>query len=294
MIPSELIIQKRSGRALDREELAWLIQSYVEGTLPDYQMAAFLMAVFFQGMSLEENITLTDLMIASGERMDFSHLPAFPCDKHSTGGVGDKVSLVLGPLLASVGLAIPMISGRSLGHTGGTLDKLESIPGFSVDQSLPRFRELVEEVGIGMIGQTAHICPADKKLYALRDVTGTVESIPLIGASIMSKKIAEGIRGLVIDLKVGSGAFMQTLEQGRALGSRLQAIGEAFGVRTDILYSNMDQPLGRAAGIWCEVLEAVDCLRGQGPRDTRALTLELSSVLVLQGGLADSRESALT
>ncbi|MFQ6614308.1 MAG: thymidine phosphorylase, partial [Fidelibacterota bacterium] len=292
MIPSELIIRKRSGEALTPDELQVFIAGFLNQSIPDYQMAALLMAIFFRGMDPDETIALTQVMIDSGERMNFGDLPAFPADKHSTGGVGDKISLILGPLLAAAGLAIPMISGRSLGHTGGTLDKLESIPGFNVNQSLSDFRRLVETVGIGMIGQTGEICPADQRMYALRDVTGTVESVPLIGSSIMSKKIAEGIRGLVIDLKTGSGAFMKTLQAGRALGKVLQTLGAAFGVRTDVVYTNMNQPLGRFAGVWCEVLESVTVLNGGGPEDTRNLTLELGARLMIQAGIAAETDSA--
>ncbi|NQU27382.1 MAG: thymidine phosphorylase, partial [Candidatus Marinimicrobia bacterium] len=213
MIPAEIIQRKRDGKALTVDELKFFINGYTEGSLPDYQMSALLMAIYFKGMEFQEISVLTELMIDSGKRMDFSQLDAYVADKHSTGGVGDKVSIILGPLMAAAGLVIPMISGRGLGHTGGTLDKLETIPGFRTELTLTEFREAVEKTGIAMIGQTGEICPADKKIYALRDVTGTIQSIPLICGSIMSKKIAEGIQGLVLDVKTGNGAFMKTPTQ---------------------------------------------------------------------------------
>lgn len=256
-------------------------------------MSALLMAIFYQGMDDKEISYLVEIMLNSGERMDFSGLDKFPADKHSTGGVGDKVSIILGPLMAAAGLAIPMISGRSLGHTGGTLDKLETIPGFQVDIPLDQFAKLTETVGIAMIGQTKDICPADRKMYALRDVTATVESIPLICGSIMSKKIAEGIKGLVLDVKVGNGAFMKTLSDAKDLGSRLKQIGENFGVYTNVVYSSMEQPLGGCAGLWCEVMESVRCLQGDGPTDTMDLTFELGSKLLLQSRLTSTHKESL-
>nr|MBC8174440.1 thymidine phosphorylase [Candidatus Neomarinimicrobiota bacterium] len=219
------------------------------------------------------------------------HLPNFVADKHSTGGVGDKVSIILGPLMASAGLAIPMISGRSLGHTGGTLDKLESIPGYCTDLSLRHFRQIVEEVGISMIGQTNEICPADKKMYALRDATSTIHSIPLIVSSIMSKKIAEGIQGLVIDLKVGTGAFMHGLEANE-LAEKLKMAGEYFGVSTNIIFTNMDQPLGEYAGLWCEINECIQALQGKGPDDLMDVTYTLGNSLLLQSKIAEDEEEA--
>lgn len=293
MIPSEIILQKRNGQTLSNTDLKSFIRNYVDGDVTDYQMAAMLMAIYFQGMSDVEVSALVETMLHSGRTMDFSHLDAFVADKHSTGGVGDKISIILGPLMASAGLAIPMISGRSLGHTGGTLDKLESIPGFQVNLSLDKFQSLVETIGIGMIGQTEDICPADRKMYALRDVTGTVESIPLICGSIMSKKIAEGIQGLVLDVKVGSGAFMKTMDQAEALGSILKQTGLSFDVKTDVVYTNMDQPLGRFAGLWCEVREAIAGLRGDSdecPEDTQAVTYTLGNRLLLQAGLISNEK----
>ncbi len=293
MIPAEIIQKKRDGNVLNSDELCFIIEGYTRDTLPDYQMSALLMAIFFQGMEFSEISTLTELMINSGRRMDFSYLDAYVADKHSTGGVGDKVSIILGPLLAAAGLAIPMISGRGLGHTGGTLDKLETIPGFSTGLSLDKFRDMVESIGISMIGQTSEICPADKKIYALRDVTGTVQSIPLICGSIMSKKIAEGIQGLVLDVKTGSGAFMKTPEKAHDLADHLIRIGNDFGVRTDAVFTSMNQPLGRYAGLWCEVQESIDGLQGTGPADTMAVTFTLGNRLLLQAGIVDS-ESAGT
>jgi len=293
VIPTEIIKKKRAGYCLTKTELKNFLQGYVEETIPDYQMTALLMAIYFQGMDDDETSSLVDIMLNSGKRMDFSNLDKFSADKHSTGGVGDKVSIVLGPLLAAAGLAIPMISGRSLGHTGGTLDKLETIPGFQVDIPLEKFAELTETIGIAMIGQTKDICPADRKMYALRDVTGTVESIPLICGSIMSKKIAEGIRGLVLDVKVGNGAFMKTLTDAKHLGRRLKQIGENFGVTTDVIYSSMNQPLGDFAGLWCEVQESDQCLKGNGPKDTMDVTYHLGSKLLIQAGIASDQNKAI-
>ncbi len=292
MIPAEIIQRKRDGKALTPDEIRFFIRGYTDGTLPDYQMSALLMAIFFRGMDYWEIAVLTELMIDSGQRMDFSQLDTYVADKHSTGGVGDKVSIILGPLLAAAGLAIPMISGRGLGHTGGTLDKLETIPGFRTDLSLNEFRQAVESIGIAMIGQTGEICPADKKIYALRDVTGTVQSIPLICGSIMSKKIAEGIQGLVLDIKTGNGAFMKTVSQARELADHLVRIGVDFGVKTDPVFTSMNQPLGRFAGLWCEMLEVLDCLRGEGPDDTMEVTYLLGAKLLAQAELvADESEA---
>ncbi len=291
MIPAEIIQKKRDGNRLSSDELGFMIEGYTDGSLPDYQMSALLMAIFFQGMEFNEISTLTELMINSGKRMDFSGMEVYAADKHSTGGVGDKVSIILGPLLAAAGLAIPMISGRGLGHTGGTLDKLETIPGFITGLSLEKFNEMVESIGISMIGQTGDICPADKKIYGLRDVTGTVQSIPLICGSIMSKKIAEGIQGLVLDVKTGNGAFMKTPERAHDLADHLIKIGENFGVKTDAVFTSMNQPLGRYAGLWCEMEESIASLQGHGPADTMEVTYALGNKLLLQAGLADSEQA---
>jgi pyrimidine-nucleoside phosphorylase len=266
----------------------------MEGSIADYQMTALLMAIFFNGMDDDELYSLVDIMVNSGEKMDFSNLECFVADKHSTGGVGDKVSIILAPLLAEAGLAIPMISGRGLGHTGGTLDKLETIPGFRVDLSLTEFRKAVEQTGIAMIGQTNEICPADRKMYSLRDVTGTIESIPLICSSIMSKKIAEGIQGLVLDVKIGNGAFIKKMEDAKTLGNMLKRIGRHFGITTDIVYSSMNQPLGTTAGLWCEVKESINSLKGNGTDDTMKITYELGSRLLLQAEISKTRNEAIS
>jgi pyrimidine-nucleoside phosphorylase/thymidine phosphorylase len=284
--PYELIHAKRDGNAIPAEEIAALVDGYTRGDVPDYQMAAFCMAVFFRGMDDAEVRALTGAMLRSGDVLDLSDIPGAKIDKHSTGGVGDKVSLALAPLAAACGVKVPMISGRGLGHTGGTLDKLESIPGFRVDLPVERFRELVRDVGACLIGQTARLAPADRKLYALRDVTATVESIPLIAGSIMSKKLAEGIDGLVLDVKVGSGAFMKTLEDARALARTLAAIGRGMGKKVSALLTAMDEPLGRAVGNALEVVETVALLRGGGPADLREVTVELTAEMLVLGGVA--------
>lgn len=294
MIPGEIIKQKRDGKTVSKDDLKAFVEGYTQGTIPEAQMSAFFMAIYFSGMEDEEIFSLVTLMLESGKSMDFSHLDSYVADKHSTGGVGDKVSIILGPLMAAAGLAIPMISGRSLGHTGGTLDKLETIPSYRTDLNLREFQEQVEKIGIAMIGQTGEICPADKKMYALRDVTGTVESIPLICGSIMSKKIAEGIRGLVLDVKLGSGAFMKSLEEAKVLGKMLKRIGEAFNVHTDVVYSSMNQPLGNTAGLWCEVAESIDAMHGNGPDDLMAVTFELGGKLLVQAGITRSETAAFS
>ncbi len=292
MIPSEIIKIKRNGNSLNKDQISAFINGYLKGDIPEYQMSALLMAIFFNGMSDDEIFALVEIMLNSGDKMDFSHSSKYVADKHSTGGVGDKVSIILAPLLAAAGIAIPMLSGRSLGHTGGTLDKLETIPGFKVDLSLEEFRKEVDTIGVSMIGQTDTICPADKRMYALRDVTGTVESIPLICGSIMSKKIAEGIQGLVLDVKTGNGAFMKNKSDAKKLGEMLIKIGEAFGVTTDAVYTSMDQPLGRYAGLWCEVRESIDGLLGNGPDDTMSVTYELGSKLLIQSGISNNKSEA--
>ena len=276
MIAARMIERKRDGRSLDPEDLRAFMLGYLEGRVPDYQMSALLMAVLFQGLSPAETGVLVDIMVGSGSTLDFSHLGRSCVDKHSTGGVGDKVSLVLAPLAAELGLCVPMMSGRGLGHTTGTLDKLEAIPGFRVDLDLARFGEVLAEVGCAMTGQTEEIAPLDRRLYALRDVTGTVASIPLIAASIMSKKLAEGLDGLVLDVKVGEGAFLPDLEQARALARTMVRIGTERGLRTVSVLTAMDRPLGVAVGNGLETAEAIRCLQGEGPEDLRALALELA------------------
>ena len=248
MNPVELIRKKREGNSLSEEELRWLLQGYVSGAIPEYQISAFLMACFFRGMSEEETLTFTRLMLHSGEVIDLSDIPGAKVDKHSTGGVGDKVSLILAPIVAACGVSVPMISGRGLGHTGGTLDKLESIPGFKTALSIPEYKEVIRKVGAVLIGQTNQIVPADKKMYALRDVTATVECIPLIAGSIMSKKLAEGIDALVLDVKTGRGAFMQSYERSLELAQALVRIGNGFGKETVAFITSMEQPLGIAIG----------------------------------------------
>jgi pyrimidine-nucleoside phosphorylase len=288
----EIIHRKRDGEAVPAEAIAALVDGFTRGEVPEYQMAAFCMAVFFRGMDRAEVRALTDAMLRSGDVLDLSGIDGAKVDKHSTGGVGDKVSLALAPLAAACGVKVPMISGRGLGHTGGTLDKLEAIPGFRVDLPVERFRELVRDVGACLVGQTSRLAPADRKLYALRDVTATVESIPLIAASIMSKKLAEGIDALVLDVKVGSGAFMKRLEDARALATTLADIGRAMGKRVSALLTRMDEPLGRAVGNALEVVEAVELLRGGGPPDLREVTVALTAEMLVLGGAAEGGAAA--
>jgi pyrimidine-nucleoside phosphorylase len=288
MVIPRLIEHKRDGRALAPEQWASLIAEYVAGKVPDYQMSALLMAVYFRGLGPAELAALTDAMIASGDRLSFDGHPVPVADKHSTGGVGDKVSLLLAPMVASCGVAVPMMSGRGLGHTGGTLDKLESIPGFRTDLSLHQARAQIDRLGCAMLGQTPEIAPADKRLYALRDVTGTVESIPLIAASIMSKKLAEGLNGLVLDVKTGSGAFLTDQALAVELARTMIGLGEARGCPTVALLTAMDRPLGRACGNALEVEEAIEGLRGSGPADLMEVTYALAAeMLVLVGAAPD-------
>ena len=287
----ELIRNKRNGHRLSTEQLQALVDAYTEGQLPDYQMAAFLMAVYFQSMESSELAAWTEAMLFSGQVLDLSSIEGAKVDKHSTGGVGDKVSLILAPLAAAAGLKVPMISGRGLGHTGGTLDKLESIPGFDVNQPVERFKELVDTLGIGLIGQTKEIAPADKKLYALRDVTATVECIPLIASSIMSKKLAEGIDSLVLDVKVGSGAFMKDLENARELAQTMIDIGASMDRPVRALITDMDQPLGRTVGNSLEVVESIETLRGNGPDDLTDITLELVTEMLDVAGEVSDRDA---
>jgi pyrimidine-nucleoside phosphorylase len=282
----DVIRKKRDGTELSRPEIEGLVSAYTKGEIPDYQVSAWLMAVVLKGMTRAETAALTDAMLHSGDVLDFSSLPLRKVDKHSTGGVGDKTSLALAPLAAAAGVAVPMISGRGLGHTGGTLDKLESIPGFNVNLSVAEFRRVLEICGCAMIGQTAEIAPADRKLYALRDVTGTVESPYLICASIMSKKLAEGIDALVLDVKTGSGAFMKSEKDAAFLAELMVETGERMGKQVVALITDMDQPLGNMIGNALEVVEVVEVLRGGGPEDLRELCLELAGWMLHLGGIS--------
>jgi pyrimidine-nucleoside phosphorylase len=291
LIPS-LIQHKRDGNAIAAGDWARLVADYTAGKVPDYQMSALLMAVVFRGLAPEELAALTDAMLDSGDRLRFDGFPVPRVDKHSTGGVGDKVSLLLAPMVASCGVAVPMMSGRGLGHTGGTLDKLESIPGMRTGLSLRDARTQVERIGCAMLGQTPEIAPADRKLYALRDVTGTVESIPLISASIMSKKLAEGLSGLVLDVKTGSGAFIPDSARAIELASTMIGLGEARGCPTVALLTAMDRPLGRACGHSLEVEEALEGLQGRGPDDLMEVTYALGVEMLLLVGAAKSRADA--
>jgi pyrimidine-nucleoside phosphorylase len=299
-LPSEVIKTKRNGGTLSDSQIQDFIIGYSQGQIPDYQMSALLMAIFFRGMNPSETTALTRAMLHSGEVVDLSSVPGFKVDKHSTGGVGDKTSLILGPIVAAAGVPVPMISGRGLGHTGGTLDKLESIPGFNTQKSMAEFVELVRGHNICFIGQTKEICPADKKIYALRDVTATIESLPLICASIMSKKIAEGIDGLVLDVKFGSGAFMKTPGEAKELALKLMDIAHLYGKRVTALITNMNQPLGRFAGNSLEVEECLAIMRNEqclGPKgydlyeDTRELSLRLSAHMLLLAGAGPDEKS---
>src|SRR6516162_5526805 len=277
----DIIRKKRDGLTLSADEIREFVVAATAGAWPDYQLSALLMAIVLRGMNSEETATLTAAMAHSGSVFDLSDIPGPKADKHSTGGVGDSTSLVLAPLAAACGVIVPMMSGRGLGHTGGTLDKLQAIPGFRVDLTLTEFRTLVQKVGCAIVGQTAEIAPADKKLSVLRDVTGTVESIPLITASIMSKKIAEGIGGLVLDVKCGDGAFMKTEGDARALARSLVDTGELAGVRTEALLTNMDAPLGRAVGNALEIVESIETLKGNGPEDLESLSVEFAARMLL-------------
>jgi pyrimidine-nucleoside phosphorylase len=283
MRATDLIRRKRDSGELTPEEIQQFISAYTRGELPDYQMSAWLMAVVLRGMSRPEIAALTEAMLHSGEVLDFSGLAGRKVDKHSTGGVGDKTSLIIAPIVAAGGLKVPMISGRGLGHSGGTLDKLESIPGFNVNLSLAEFRHVLDTCGCGLIGQTAEIAPADKKIYALRDVTATVESPGLICASIMSKKLAEGIDALVLDVKTGSGAFMKSLDDAASLAELLVETGKRMGKNVVALLTDMNQPLGRKAGNAMEVAESIEVLAGAGPADLRDLCLELAAWMFFLG-----------
>jgi len=290
MNPIYIIKKKREGAELSRSEIQYLIEGYTAHRIPDYQMAAFLMAAQLRGMTLDETISLTRYMLNSGRILHFPGAPGPIVDKHSTGGVGDKVSLVLAPLVASCGICIPMISGRSLGHTGGTLDKLESIPGVLTDLSIAHITRQILDFGVAMFGASKQIAPADQQLYALRDVTSNVDFIPFITASILSKKLAEGLDGLVLDVKCGKGAFIKNDTDARKLAETLVEVGEHFDMPTIAWLTDMNMPLGRAVGNWLEVQEAIECLCGEGPEDLTELSLLLSGEMIAIGGLAESPE----
>jgi len=288
----DVIQRKRDGHELTRDEITAFVEGYTRGTIPDYQASALAMAVFFKGMTAAETVALTESMMRTGEVLDLSELPGPKVDKHSTGGVGDKTSLVLAPLAAACGVYVPMISGRGLGHTGGTLDKLESIPGFRVGLSLDEFRAVLRKSHLGLIGQTPEIAPADRKLYALRDVTSTVESRPLIAASIMSKKMAEGIDALVLDVKTGDGAFMVKEEDSRALAEAMLAIGRGMGKKIVALITDMEQPLGRTVGNALEIVESIETLQGKGPADLETLSVELAAWMLSLAGAPPTLDAA--
>jgi len=290
--PVELIIKKRSGHELNSEELSFMVNNFLEYKIPDYQMSAFLMAIYFHGMSRQEIVDLTRIYLDSGVRIEFDK-GLKTCDKHSTGGVGDKITMTLAPVVVACGVFNPMISGRGLGHTGGTLDKLESIPGFETFMSNETFRETVIHDRLAIIAQSSSLVPADKMIYALRDVTGTVESLPLITASIMSKKIAEGAQNLVIDLKVGSGAFMKTMEEAEKLASLLKYTGESFGQKVSVIFTQMNAPLGYAIGNALEIKESIEYLKGKNIPDLDAITKALAIEMLLQTGIASEEQEAL-
>jgi pyrimidine-nucleoside phosphorylase len=281
----DLIARKRDGGVLNDAEWTWFARGVAAGSFPDYQVSAFLMACVIRGLTSSETVALTDAMLHTGSTLKLDHLSVPRIDKHSTGGVGDKVSIVLAPLVAACGVAVPMVSGRGLGHTGGTLDKLEAIPGFSTRMSLAAAAKQVERIGCVMMGQTDEIAPADRKLYAMRDATGTVAAMPLIAASIMSKKLAEGLTGLVLDVKTGIGAFLPTLEEELALAKEMVSLGAHHDCPVVVILSNMDFPLGRESGNASEIHESVDALKGGGPADLRALTLRLGAEMLLLGGV---------
>lgn len=290
----DIIIKKRDGGKLTEEEIRYFVEEYTAGNIPDYQASALLMAIYFQKMDKDETFVLADAMKRSGDMIDLSEIPGVKVDKHSTGGVGDKTTLIVGPLAAACGVPIAKMSGRGLGFTGGTIDKLEAIPGFRTTLEPEEFLNQVKTLGISLIGQTAHITPADKKIYALRDVTGTVENLSLISASIMSKKLAAGSDAIVLDVKCGEGAFMKSFEDAVALGKTMCEIGNSAGKKTVAVVTDMNQPLGNAVGNSLEVIEAIETLKGNGPRDITELSIKLASVMVYVGGMGSTMEECET
>ena len=288
----DIIEKKRNGHVLNDNEIKFFINGYITGDIPEYQVSALLMAIYFQGMNKEEIASLTGYMLHSGDIIDLSAIKGIKVDKHSTGGVGDKTSLVLGPLVASCGAKLAKMSGRGLGHTGGTLDKMESIPGMTIAIEGERFINQVNDIGMAIVGQTGHLVPADKKLYALRDVTGTVESIPLIASSIMSKKLASGSDTILLDVKVGSGAFMKNLDSARELAKTMVEIGDSFNKNTKAMLSDMDQPLGLAVGNILEVVEAVNTLKGNGPKDFVELCMSAAKIMLVQAEICKTEDEA--
>ena len=294
MIPAELIEKKRDGIELTPREIDWFIHNVMSEKIDDCQISALLMSIYFNGMTKIETKSLVNSMVKSGKRFNFKHLGKYVADKHSTGGIGDKISFILAPLLSSFGIIVPMIAGRGLAFTGGTIDKLESIKNFQTQKNFDSFNNQIDLIGCGIISQSSEICPADKKLYSIRDLTGTIPSFPLICSSIMSKKLAEGLDGLVMDVKVGNGAFMKNFREAKSLGIELKKIGDSFDIDVSITYSNMSEPLGKYAGLKCEIIEAVDCLRGTGPDDVTQLSLDLCANILVQSGISTNKSEAKT
>ena len=294
MIPAEIIEKKRDGIELTPKEIDWFIHNVISEEIDDCQISALLMSIYFNGMTNIETKSLVNSMVKSGKRFNFKHLGKYVADKHSTGGIGDKISFILAPLLSSFDIIVPMIAGRGLAFTGGTIDKLESIKNFQTQKNFDSFNKQIDLIGCGIISQSSEICPADKKLYSIRDLTGTIPSFPLICSSIMSKKLAEGLDGLVLDLKVGNGAFMKTIHEAKNLGIELKKIGDYFNIDMCITYSNMSQPLGKYAGLKCEIIEAVDCLKGTGSDDIIQLSIDLCADILVQSGMSANKSEAKT
>ena len=294
MIPAELIEKKRDGIELTPHEIDWFIYNVMNEKMDDCQVSAFLMSIYFNGMTDVETKSLVHSMVKTGKRFNFKHLERYVADKHSTGGIGDKISFILAPLLSSFDIIVPMIAGRGLAYTGGTIDKLESINNFQTQKDFDSFNRQIDKIGCGIISQSSEICPADKKLYSIRDLTGTIPSFPLICSSIMSKKIAEGLDGLAMDIKVGNGAFMKTFQEAKNLGVELKKIANSFNIDASITYSNMSQPLGKYAGLKCEIIEAVDCLKGSGPDDVTQLSIDLCANILVQSGMSTNKSEAKT